>query len=171
MMQQPVLYKYDRTQQLQIISWNINGPGEGKKWSRVKDFFANGCMWDIALLQETKMTEKKLQKHLRPLMEGEAKWMFTSKSHGGLAMFVHPRLEARVVQSGQDSIGWIPPPTSRQRAYGIPPSRQFWFQWMILDTKIGPLGICNLYGPHVGVDGGFCGNGSGRHLMQKYPGS
>lgn len=140
-------YRFDRTQQFQVVSGNVGGLSADKKWRRVKDFFANKCTWDVAFLQETKMTEAKLKKRMVPLMEGEGKWVFTSRSHGGLAMFFHPRMEAKVLSSGHDQVGWTPPPTARQRARNIAPTRQFWYQWAILDTKLGHVGLCNIYGP------------------------
>lgn len=138
---------YSRAQQLQIVSWNVGGLGKKKKWRKNKDFFANQCMWDVACLQETKMTEAKLNQHMVPIIEGDASWVFSSRSLGGLAMFIHPQLEAKVIASRQDEIGWMPPATARQRDRGIIPPRQFWYQWVVLDTNMGCMGICNIYGP------------------------
>lgn len=138
---------YNRAQQLQIISWNVGGLGKKKKWRKIKEFFAHQCMWDVVCLQETKMTEAKLKQRMVPIIEGEASWVFSSRSHGGLAMFLHPQFEAKVVATGQDTVGWTPPATARQRDRGITPARQFWFQWAVFDTNMGKMGVCNIYGP------------------------
>lgn len=64
------LFKTDRSQQTQIVSWNANGLCQHQKWRKVHNLFKNRFEWDVTCMQETKLDEYKLSKLRVPLMQG-----------------------------------------------------------------------------------------------------
>lgn len=109
----------DRAQQTQILSWNVGGLGRKQHWKTVHDFFASGCAWDVACLQETKLSDDSLISKRIPLLEGHIEWLPASQSRGGLALAIHPESASKVISQGCDTIGWTPRPNLREREAGM----------------------------------------------------
>lgn len=142
-----VKYQTDRSQQVQVVSWNVGGLGRKQRWKVVHDFFKTGCAWDIACIQETKQPDDSLISKRLPLLDGHVEWLPATGSRGGLALAIHPEANVSVISKGYDTVGWTPRPMAQERAAGILPQAQYWYQWVKLDTEAGPLGICNIYAP------------------------
>lgn len=128
----------DLTQQVQTISWNVNGLSRHQKWKTVHNVI-KGLDWSVFCLQETKLDDAKLSKMRVPLVQGEQFWVPAAGSKGGLMMVVHPSLAGNILDYGLDEDGWA------QTKNGVVGPVQKWFQSIVIQTPMGPVGVCNDY--------------------------
>lgn len=56
-------------------------------------------------------------------------------------MAIHPSLTDSVLDYGVDEKGWA------QTIRGVVGPVQKWFQWIVLQTPMGHMGVCNVYAP------------------------
>lgn len=149
----------DKSQQTQIISWNVNGLGQQQKWRKVHNLFKNTVDFDIVCRQETKLDEDKLNQLRVPLIDGELKWVPAMDSKGGLSMAVHPSLVDSILDYREDEEGWP------QTINGVVGPVQKWFQWMVIQKPMGPMSVCNVYAPQTIIGGNGCFGKGFRKLL------
>lgn len=56
-------------------------------------------------------------------------------------MAIHPSLVSSILDYGYDEEGWP------QIIHGVVGPNQSWFQWIVIHTAMGPVGICNVCAP------------------------
>ncbi|GBG67013.1 hypothetical protein CBR_g78791 [Chara braunii] len=96
---------------VRIGSWNVQGLGDSdgtQKGRRLKSWIFEQSV-DIMLIQETKLSERKLGQ-LGDWWQGPLLWSPAQGSRGGVAILIHNRVEARVIECDNDLWGrwsWV----------------------------------------------------------------